>query len=65
MKIKVVKSFIDRHTCQNHIVGEVLEVSEERYNEIMKTDPTLIEAVKVKERKKKVEDDGTETAESI
>lgn len=35
MKVKVVKKFKDKHTRKIHKVNDVLEVSQERYKEIL------------------------------
>lgn len=34
MKVKVIKAFIDRETRVHRSVGEVIEVTEKRFNEI-------------------------------
>lgn len=63
VKVKVATAFIDRHSFEVHEVGEVLEITDERYNEIMSVNPSLVEQVKEekKTRKKKVEENnGTE-----
>ncbi|MGD6877833.1 hypothetical protein [Bacillus infantis] len=36
MKVKVVESFIDKHTHEVHPVDEVFECDEKRYQEITK-----------------------------
>lgn len=35
MKVKVTKAFIDKHTREFHDYGEIIEVTEERANEIL------------------------------
>ena len=35
MKVKVTKAFVDKHTREFHDIGEVIEVTEERANEIL------------------------------
>ena len=34
MRVKVTRKFIDRHTGEAHFKGDVLEITEERYQEI-------------------------------
>lgn len=36
MRVKVTTEFIDRHTGERHRVGEEIEVTQERYDEILK-----------------------------
>lgn len=60
MKAKVIHEFIDKHTTEIHKVNDILEISEERFEEIL-TVGKLIEKVaevteeKPKGRKKKEE----------
>lgn len=60
MKVKVIHEFIDKHTTEIHKVNDILEISEERFEEIL-TVGKLIEKVaevteeKPKGRKKKEE----------
>lgn len=35
MKVKVTRKFIDKYTGLHHVKGDVLDITEERYNEIM------------------------------
>lgn len=35
MKVKVVSEFIDAHTRELHPVGEILDLTEERFSEIV------------------------------
>lgn len=37
MKVKVIREFIDRHTGKLHLVGDTLEITDERYAEIGKS----------------------------
>lgn len=48
MKIKVLKRFKDKHNGSIYNAGTVLVVSEERFEEIIKTDASLVEAVEEK-----------------
>lgn len=44
MKVKVLKKFIDKHDHRVlHQVGEIMDVSEERFSEIVEKDETLIQ----------------------
>ena len=52
MKAKVVKSFRDKHTGEIYKVGKTLNISKERFEEILTVGP-LVEEVKAK---KKTED---------
>lgn len=36
MKAKVLVKFIDKHTGETHKVGDVLNITEERFKEILK-----------------------------
>lgn len=45
MKAKVIAKFKDKHTGKVHKVGEVLTISKERFEEILKVAP-LVEEVK-------------------
>lgn len=44
MKVKVLKDFKDKYTGARHTAGEVLNVSKERFEEILTVD-VLVEAV--------------------
>lgn len=48
MQAKVIRTFRDKHTSERHVAGSVIEVSEERYAEIL-TAGKFVEAVAVKE----------------
>lgn len=37
MKIKVLKSFADKHTKESYEVGQIVELTKERYAEIKRT----------------------------
>ena len=52
LKVKVIKKFLDCYTGKYHKVGDILEVSEARYREILRTDK-FVEIVK--DEKPKVE----------
>ena len=54
MKVKVVKDFKDKYTGKRHMAGEFINVSKERFDEILTVD-VLVEAV---------EEDVVETTES-
>lgn len=45
MKVKVLKSFIDKHTFKVHKEGDLLTISKERYEEIVSVSEELIEVV--------------------
>ena len=56
MKVKVLKNFSDKHTKKLYTVGKTIEVTEDRFEEINKTEHgVLVEEVKekAKESKKK------------
>lgn len=55
MKVKVLKRFRDKHSNEIHKVGDILDITKKRYNEILKVDK-LIE---------KVEDDQEEKEEEL
>lgn len=46
MKVKVKKLFRDKYSGEYHKAGKTLIISKERYEEICKTDPKLVEEVK-------------------
>lgn len=46
MKVRVKKLFRDKHSGEYHKAGKLLVISKERYEEICKTDPKLVEEVK-------------------
>lgn len=48
MKVKVIKKFKDIHTKKIHKVGKVMDISKERYEEILKTGD-FVEEVKKEE----------------
>lgn len=53
MKVKVLKPFINKYSKKRHEIGEILEISKERYEEIIKSPhKSLIEVVEEKEKKK-------------
>lgn len=60
MKIKVLKRFKDKHNGSIYNAGTVLEVSEERFEEINKTNASLVEAVEEKTEEGKAEETATE-----
>lgn len=57
MKVKVKRSFIDKHTKKTHKKGDIFTVSKERYDEIQKVGDLVEEVVEEKkaEAKKKAE----------
>lgn len=59
MKVKVLKRFRDKHTREIHSVGDILEITKKRYNEILKVDKlieVLEEQEKVEDNQEKVEE---------
>lgn len=50
MKVKVLESFRDKHTGKNYKVGEVINVTKKRFNEIL-TVGKLVEEVEPEEEK--------------
>lgn len=52
MKVKVLTKFKDKHTKKIYAKGTVLEVTEERFAEILQTGP-LVEKVEEPEEKPK------------
>lgn len=52
-KVKVLISFIDRHTGNNHPVNEIFEATEERIKEIKSVDSKLIEVLPEDKPKRK------------
>lgn len=51
MKVKVTTEFIDRHTGERHRVGEEMEVTQERYDEITRVG-AFVKKVAARRRKK-------------
>lgn len=51
MKVKVVKSFIDKHTQKVHKVGEVFGCDEKRFEEIEKVGHFVEKVAEKKEAK--------------
>lgn len=47
MKAKVLQKFKDKHTGEIHKVGDVITISEERFEEILTVAP-LVEAIEEK-----------------
>ena len=45
MKVKVLKSFIDKHTREVHKTNAILNITEERFEEIVSVDKGLVEVV--------------------
>lgn len=62
MKIKVLKKFKDKHNGSIYNAGTVLVVSEERFEEINKTNASLVEAVEEKADEGEPEETTEETA---
>ena len=52
MKVKVVKKFIDKHNEKTHKVGSIINISKERYAEILEVGKFVEE---VKTTKKETE----------
>lgn len=45
MKVKVLKKFIDKHTREIHKTNTILNITKERYEEIVSVDKGLVEVV--------------------
>lgn len=45
MKVKVLKRFRDKHTHEYHEEGKTLVITKERFDEINKVDPKLVEEI--------------------
>lgn len=45
MKVKVIKKFIDKHSRKLHKAGEILNITKERFEEIISVDESLVEVV--------------------
>lgn len=52
MKAKVLKQFIDKHSGEIHKQGETINISQERYDEILSVGP-LVEKIKESKKPKK------------
>ncbi len=52
MKAKVLKPFIDQYSGEVYKAGDILTISRERYEEILKTAPLVEEIKKPKKAKK-------------
>lgn len=48
MKVEILREFMDKYTNEDYIVGDVIDIDEERYNEIMDYSESLIRKVEVK-----------------
>lgn len=48
MKVEILREFMDKYTNEDYAVGEVIDITEERYNEIMEYSESLIRKVEVK-----------------
>lgn len=60
MKVKVIKSYIDKRTRTLHKVGEVLTITKERFEELTSTSRGIfVEEIIVKEEKPKVPKEST------
>lgn len=57
MKVKVLKGFKDKHTGELHKAGATIEVSQERFEEILTVDKLVEEVAEPKKtaRRKKAE----------
>lgn len=53
MKLRVEKEFIDKNTHEKHFVGEVIEVDEERANELLSDHRNLVKEEKKPSKRKK------------
>lgn len=58
MKVKVIKSFIDKYTEEVYNIDDVIDCSEKRYNEIIKVG-NFVEKITKKEKESK--ENGNET----
>lgn len=47
MKVEILRGFMDKYTNEDYIVGDVIDIDEERYNEIMEYSESLIRKVEV------------------
>ena len=47
MKVEILREFMDKYTNEDYIVGDVIDIDEERYNEIMGYSESLIRKVEV------------------
>ena len=52
MKAKVIQDFRDKHSGKLHKAGEILDITEERYAEILETAPLVKKAREPKKSKK-------------
>lgn len=50
MKIKILKSFVDKYTKEKYEVGQIVELTEERYAEIKRTASFNIQFEEVEEK---------------
>lgn len=55
MKAKVLKKFRDKHTFEIHAVGEILNITKERYEEILTSGKFVEEVKEPKKARKKAE----------
>ncbi len=53
MKAKVIHEFIDKHTTEIHKVNDILEISEERFEEILQVGKLIEKVAEVTEEKPK------------
>lgn len=54
MKVKVKQKFLDKYTGNILFAGEILIISEERYNEIKAKNANLVEIVEEKEEQEEI-----------
>lgn len=52
IKVKVINRFVDKYTNELYEINQILEVTEERYNEIKKYVELFEEIVKKSDRRK-------------
>lgn len=52
IKVKVINQFVDKYTNELYEINQILEVTEERYNEIKKYVELFEEIVKKSDRRK-------------
>lgn len=53
MKVKVTRKFQDKYTKKTYKVGDILDITEQRFEEIKSVDTGLVEKVAERTRNKK------------
>ena len=64
MKVKVVRSFIDKHTKERHKKGDTLNITEQRFREILRTGEFVVALSQKAQNDEKKSEDAEATNET-